>query len=506
MMSLLAWLLMAALAGAAPERAQKPKLVVVIVADQFRYDYLTRFRADYKEGLHTLLEKGAVFTNAYFEHFPTVTAIGHSAILTGATPSVSGIIGNDWYDRETSTQVTSVSDPAVSNVGGSGGGGASPRRLLVSTVGDEMKIASGGRSCVIGVSLKDRAAILMAGHLADAAYWYEGSSGRFVTSTYYRSHLPDWVVQFNSTAAGQYKGAQWLGRKLPDDERAYSALVATPFGNDLLEAFAEAAVKNEELGSREATDLFAISFSSNDYVGHQYGPDAAEVRDISIETDQAIGKLFRFLDQQIGGRNILYVFTADHGVAPMPEGSAGRGIPGGRMPAGVIQTTVQAALAKRFGEGKWILSPSEHSLYLNRPLIREKKLSIAEVCGAAREAIEGIPRVFRVYTGEQLASRAMYEDLVGRRVLNGHHTSRGADIYILLEPYWMFGRSGTTHGTAYSYDAHVPIILMGPGIRPGRYDQTVTLNDLAPTLSSLLDVEPPSGSVGRVLTEALLSR
>ncbi len=499
-------LLMATSVAVAAEARQKPKLVVVIVADQFRYDYLTRFRAEYKEGLYTLLNQGAVFTNAYFEHFPTVTAIGHSAILSGATPSVSGIIGNDWYDRESSRQVTSVSDPTVSNIGGGGGGGASPRRLLVSTVGDEMKMDSGGKSRVIGMSMKDRAAILPVGHMADVAYWYEGSSGRFVTSTYYRADLPDWVKEFNARAADQYKGAQWLGRKLPDDEKAYSALLATPYGNDLLEAFAETAIKNEKLGSGPATDLLSVSFSSNDYVGHQYGPDAAEVRDVSIRTDRAIGRLFRVLDEQVGMKDVLLVFTADHGVAPMPDGPEGGRIPGGRMPAGIIQSTVHAELSRRYGEGKWIVSPSEHSLYLNRPLIREKKLTLAEVSEAAREVLAGIPHVFRVYTGEQLANRAMYEDLVGRRVLNGHHTSRGADVYILLEPYWMFGRSGTTHGTAYSYDAHVPVIFIGPGIRPGRYDQTIAVNDIAATLSSLLDVEPPSGSVGRVLTEALLPR
>ena len=505
MRCLFAFLLLAASVAAAAEPVGKPRLVVVIVADQFRYDYLSRFRTEYKDGLDTLLKRGAVFTNAYYEHFPTVTAIGHSTILTGATPSVSGIIGNDWYDRTTSGQVTSVSDPAVSMLGG-GQGGASPRRLLVNTVGDEMKAASGGKSRVIGVSMKDRGAILPAGHMADAAYWYDGASGHFVTSTYYRPDLPEWVKEFNAKAADQYKGAQWLGRKLPEDEKAYSALMASPFGNDLLEAFAEAVIKNEGLGKGPATDLLSVSFSSNDYVGHQFGPDAAEVREVSIGTDRAIGRLFRALDQQVGMQNLLVVFTADHGVAPMPDGPPGRRIPGGRMPAGIIQTTVQAELTKRYGEGKWIVSPSEHSLYLNRPLIQEKKLTVAEVSEAAREALFGVPHIFRVYTGDQLANRAIYEDLVGRRVLNGHHAVRGADVYILLEPYWIFGRSGTTHGTAYSYDAHVPVVFMGGAVRPGRYDQTVTVNDVAPTISSLLDVEPPSGSTGRVLIEALLPR
>ena len=498
-------LLLAASIATAAETPPKPKLVVVIVADQFRQDYLTRFRDDYKAGLDRLLRNGAVFTHAYHEHFPTVTAIGHSAILTGAFPSVSGIVGNDWYDRETGKQVTSVSDLQVSPVGG-GEGGASPHRLLVNTVGDETKLATAGKARVIGMSMKDRAAILPAGHLADAAYWYDGSTGRFVTSSYYRAELPDWVKDFNSKAAGQYKGMEWLGRKMPENEKVYSALLGSPFGNDLLEAFAEQAILNEKLGQGPVTDLLSISFSSNDYVGHQFGPESPQVRDISIRTDQVIGKLFQFLNAEIGMQNVLVIFTGDHGVAPMPDGQAGKRIPGGRMPTGIIQTNVQNELTRRYGEGNWILSPSEHSLYLNRGLIQKKNLALAEVEQAAKEAVSAIPHVFRAYTGEQLTNKASWQDLVGRRVLNGHNLSRGADVYILLDPYWMFGAAGTTHGSAFNYDAHVPVVFMGAGVRPGKYDQNVATVDIAPTLATLLEVDPPSGSAGRALTEALVPR
>ncbi len=506
MKRLISCLLLVASAAIAAETLPKPKLVVVIVADQFRYDYLTRFRDEYRSGLERLLKSGAVFTNAYHEHFPTVTAIGHSVILTGAFPCVSGIIGNDWYDRATGKQVTSVSDPRANPVGGSGVGGASPHRLLVNTVGDEMKLATSGKTRVIGMSMKDRAAILPAGHLADAAYWYDASTGSFVTSSYYRADLPDWVKEFNSKAANQYKGTEWLGRRMPENERVYEAILASPFGNDLLETFAEHAIRNEKLGQGPATDLVSISFSSNDYVGHQFGPESPQVRDICIQTDRMIGKLFQFLDDQLGMQNVLVIFTGDHGVAPMPDGQPGRMIPGGRMPAKIVQTTVQTELTRRYGEGNWILSPSEHSLYLNRDLIQRKNLPLAEVEQAAREAVSGIPHVFRAYTGEQLTNKASWQDLVGRRVLNGHNLSRGADVYILLDPYWMFGAAGTTHGTAFNYDAHVPVVFMGAGVRPGRYDQNIATVDIAPTLAALLEVDPPSGSAGRVLTEAFAPR
>ena len=506
MKRLISCLLLAAATATAAETTPKLKLVVVLVVDQFRYDYLTRFQGEYKAGLDRLAKNGAVFTNAYLEHFPTVTAIGHSVVLTGAFPSVSGIIGNDWYDRESAKQVTSVSDPQTNLLGGTGGGGASPRRLLVSTVGDEMKLATGGKARVIGMSMKDRAAILPVGHLADVAYWYDGSTGSFVTSSYYRADLPDWVKEFNSKAANQYKGMEWLGRKMPENEKAYLAILGSPFGNDLLEAFAEQAIRSEKLGQGPVTDLISISFSSNDYVGHQFGPESPQVRDICIRTDQEIGKLFQFLDAQVGMESVLVVFTADHGVAPMPDGQPGRRIPGGRMPAGIVQNKVQAELTRRYGEGIWIVSPSEHSLYLNRELIQKKNLALAEVEQTAKEAASGMPHIFRVYTGEQLTNKALWQDLVGRRVLNGHSLSRGADVYILLEPYWMFGAAGTTHGTAFNYDAHVPVVLMGPGIRPGKYDQRVAANDIAPTLATLLEVDPPSGSAGRVLVEALAPR
>jgi predicted AlkP superfamily pyrophosphatase or phosphodiesterase len=486
--------------------AEKPKLILAIAVDQFRYDYLLRFRSEYKQGLDRLLTRGAVFSNAYYEHFPTVTAIGHSTYLTGATPALSGIVANDWFDREAGKTVTSVSDDSVKMLGGDGDGGASPHRLLVSTVGDELKMSNGARSRVIGMSLKDRSAILPAGHMADGAFWFDEKNGSFVSSTYYFPALPAWVDVFNQEhPVDRYKGARWQGGQLPQETGAnlYRAVYGSPFGNELLEALAERAVVSEKLGQRDATDLLAISFSSNDAIGHAVGPDSPEVHDVSVRTDQVFGKLFQFLDGKIGIDNVLVIFTADHGVAPVPEVNQARKMPGGRMIPRIVHDTVQAELTKKYGAGDWISSPSEHTLYLNLDLIRQKKLDRAEVNATAAAEARAIPHVFRVYTREQLINGYAMEDEVGRRVANGFYERRGADVYVLLESYWMFSAHGTTHGSTFNYDAHVPVIFMGPGIKPGRFDERIAVNDIAPTLATLLGIETPSGSVGRALAEII---
>ncbi|PYQ13328.1 MAG: hypothetical protein DMF80_15595 [Acidobacteria bacterium] len=492
----------------APAAAPRPKLVLALAIDQFRYDYLTRFRAEYTGGLHRLLERGAVFTQARFQHFPTVTAIGHSTYMSGALPAVSGIIGNDWYDRATGRSVTSVSDPAEKILGGAGEG-ASPRRMLVSTVGDELKIATGSRARVIGLSLKDRSAVLPAGHMADGAFWYDPQTGLFVSSTFYFAALPDWVAGFDAgRPADAFRGARWAGGSLPPEAgpALYGAVYSSPFGNELLEALAERAVEAERLGQRGETDLLTLSFSSNDPVGHEHGPDSAEVRDVSLRTDKTLGRLFAFLEARVGMRSVLVVLTADHGVAPAPEVEAARRMPGGRLAVGSVRQAVQAALAGRWGEGQWVVSPSDHSIYLNRKLIADKKLDLDELQDAARDAAETLPHVLRAFTLHELLSGAAAGDPLGRTLVNSVQAQRSADVQVLVDPYWMFAATGTTHGSVFGYDTHVPVIFMGPGIRPGIYRREVTVNDVAPTLAEILGVETPSGAAGRVLDEVLAFR
>lgn len=509
-------LLGAALAAAlcAQTAAVKPKLVLVITVDQFRYDYLTRFQSSYNAGLARLWKQGAVFTDAHYEHFPTVTAIGHAAILSGATPSVAGIVGNEWYDRELQKQVTSVEDPAHKLVGAEGVG-ASPRNLMVSTIGDELKMSGKGAPKVIGISIKDRSAILPVGRMADSALWFHNGTGNFVSSTYYGTQLPSWASGFNeSREADKFTGAAWSPIDDPNGEpfeamepkpgaKYWSAMQRTPFGNELLWMLASRAIEAEKLGQRDATDLLSISFSSNDYVGHDHGPDSPRVRDISIRTDRILGQLFDFIAARVGMENVLVVLTADHGVAPLPEKMQERKIPAGRLPPETVRARVQARLAELYGEGTWLLGYSGPAPFLNYALIAAKKLDPVEVRLRAAEAVRAMPHIFRVYTHDQLATGRLLDDQVDRRVRNGFYAARSSDLFIVPQPYWVFETKGTSHGTPFHYDSHVPVIFMGPGIRPGKYARRAAVNDIAPTLAALLEIEAPSGSAGRVLDEAV---
>jgi len=325
-------LLAASLLSAVPK---KPKLVLAIVIDQFRYDYLTRFRPEFHAGFDRLLTRGAVFTNANYIHFPTVTAIGHSTFLSGATPSYSGIVGNDWFDHEENKHVTSVSDGKTKLLGGTGEG-CSPRRMLVSTVGDELKMSNNSKSRVIGISLKDRAAILPAGHMANGAYWFDLKAQGFVSSTYYFQDLPGWVKDFNKGRPGdKYAGVKWLDHTLPTDiaklygDNTESPLEASPYGNELVEMLAERALAAEQLGTRDVTDVLAVSFSSNDKVGHNYGTFSPEEHDVTVQTDVILDRLLQAIDKQVGLDNVLVVLTGDHGVAPSAAEVAAHRMPGG---------------------------------------------------------------------------------------------------------------------------------------------------------------------------------
>jgi predicted AlkP superfamily pyrophosphatase or phosphodiesterase len=512
-----------------PRRAvapPKPRLVLAIVVDQFRYDYLVRFGDSYKGGLNTLLNRGAVFTNAYYDQYPTVTAVGHSTLLTGATPALSGIIENTWFDRPSGRTVTSVFDPNVKAVGGPGDG-ASPHRLMASTVCDQMKMARANTPLekpttkCFGVSLKDRSAILTNGHMADAAYWFD--DGKWLTSTYYMNALPGWVADVNATNPGErYKGQGWRALNAPADSkpfvqlpneinsRYWTALDSTPWGNELTLEFALRAVDAERLGQRAGeTDVLAVSFSSNDVYGHAAGPDDPGVRDLSVRTDEQIGRLLAAVDRKVGLANTIVVFSADHGVAPTAEAQAARKMPGGRLSANVAGKAMDDALNARYGTtGTWIVANGGLFPYLNHTRIASEKRDLAEVRRLAADAVRALPiatsHIARVYTPEQILSGMGPADAIDRRVRNGYHPARSGDLIIVYEPYYYIGTgTGTTHGSPYSYDTHVPLIFMGPGINPGRYNAEVKVNDAAPTLATLLGVETPATATGRVLTEML---
>ncbi|MGC2658285.1 MAG: alkaline phosphatase family protein [Bryobacteraceae bacterium] len=519
----LTFLILASFLRAAPET--RPKLVVAIIIDQFRYDYLTRFRSEYHGGLDQLMTRGADFTNAFYTQVPTVTAVGHSIFLSGAMPSLSGIVGNSWYDREEGKIVTSVCDWDQKTVGGhqeeqgpkcTDSDPASPKRLLVSTIGDELRDVN-ENSKVIGVSIKARAAIMPSGHRANAAYWFDDVSGDFVSSTYYMAKLPAWAEAYNNRnepaifVKRPWKGfPKWHFEAAAGSLRAYGKLAASPWGNELIEHFAEQAIDGEQLGQRGVTDLLTVSFSSNDYVGHAVGPDAPEVKDMAVRTDALLADLFRTIDQKVGLANVLVVLSADHGVAPAPSTHEAKKMPGGYI-NGDLEGVVNSALDARFGKADWLIhGTGETSLYFNHKALDAartadgKPVDERQVLNAAKQALMETPslHIARVYTRDQLDS-GVTGDLIAQAEMNGYNERRSGDLAVVFEPFYVPGTSGTSHFSPWAYDRHVPILFMGPGIRSGRYDMTVAPVDIAPTLATMLDIQTPAGSEGRVLTEML---
>jgi hypothetical protein len=369
-------------------------------------------------------------------------------------------------------------------------------------------------SRVISVSLKDRSAVLMGGRMADLALWWDKQEGAIVSSTWYAEALPQWVADFNAARhADAWLGREWrvggngtLLARLPDSPGPayYAAVYGTAFGTDLLASLAEAALQGEGLGTRDGTDILAVSFSSNDSVGHAVGPHSAAVEDITIRTDLALGRLLEAVEQRVGLSRTLVVVTADHGVAPVPEQMRQWRMPSGRLTRETLEAIASQALERSFGPGAWLEGRAGSALYLNLDLVAERKLDPRAVEGVLARAIESVPQTWRAYTRSQLLEARVPPDPWSRRVLLSFDAERSGDVEILLEPYWMADPDGTTHGSPYSYDTHIPLMLMGPGIRPGRYFDRVALNDLAPTLSTLLGIETPSGSSGRALSEILV--
>ncbi len=545
------WSLAFALRVTPLRAAAPPDLVVVISLDQFRHDYLERFRPFFSPGgFNLLLEHGANFADCHFQHSITKTAPGHAVMLTGVHANLNGIIANDWIDRGSFERVSCVGDPAEQIVGLPPPTaarlpgyldpylGRSPRNLLVTTVGDTLKLDRGGRPKVIGISNKDRAAILMSGKLADAAYFME--AGHMVTSTYYMKQLPAWVKAWNDAdkarayfgqtwdrvlpaadyaiqgaddAPGEFDGAG-LGRSFPkkitggDDTPTpnfYETIFRTPFSSELLADFACAVVENEQLGRRGVTDLLCVSFSATDYIGHDYGPDSHEVMDNVIRTDRILEKFFQFLDAKVGLQHCTIILTADHGTAPLPEHvtelSQGR-IPAGRIDLKQMLVTLEAALDRKFGpragHGGWLVTDDAWLLVLPDAL-KEKNLTSAAVQTVVRDTLLTLDFVEVAYTREQLEAGEVRGEL-GQRALLSFNRERSGDVFYQAKPYFVNKEKyGTNHGTPYDYDTHVPLLWYGVGVKPGLYSARVGMDDLAPTLAHLLALPAPPLSNGHVL-------
>jgi predicted AlkP superfamily pyrophosphatase or phosphodiesterase len=530
---------------------QRPRLVLLIAVDQFRYDYLERFGDLFAaNGLRRLLRDGASWAECNYDHVPTETAPGHATMLTGAWPSETGIIANDWFDRVEGRRVNNVEDDAVRALGGGDKETASsPHNLLCSTLGDELKLATNRRAKVIGVSFKNRAAILPAGRMADAAYWLGAQNGEFVSSTYYFERLPEWVARFNAAhPADKFFGAKWE-RLLPAAEyerRAgrddapwekgdgktsytfphvldgglqkpgpafYDALGYSPYTNDLLLSFAEAAITGERLGEDADTDVLTVSFSANDLVGHRYGPYSQEVMDVTLRVDRQIAQLLSFVDERVGLNNTVVVFTADHGVAPSPEHAAELHLPGARIKIADVLAAVRKSVRARYGKGgerdttaDYVQTFSNGQLYFNQSALERDGVRAEEIERVAGEAALTVPGVSRYFTRTQmLAGAAAPGDGVARRVLHGYNPRRSGDVVVIPEAFKYLADyvSVATHGGPYTYDTHVPLVIMGGGVAAGRYLTPATPADIAPTLARILNIQAPSNAAGRVLSEAI---
>ena len=545
------------------QRVKRPRLVLLIAVDQFRYDYLERFGDLFgPNGFRRLLRDGASWTQSNYDHIPTYTAPGHATMMTGAYPAETGIVGNEWPDRATGKNVSSVSDTTVTLIGGAPNEAASsPRRLMCSTVGDELRLVTNDRSKVIGISIKDRAAILPAGRHANAAYWFSWNNGNMVSSTYYFNDLPTWVVSFNNShPADKYFGKKWE-RLLPESEylkRAgadappwenigkiagdtntfphtvtggaattgsafYNALDFTPFSNDLLVSFTEQALVSEQLGQDDDTDVLSVSFSANDYVGHRYGPYSQEVMDVTLRVDQQIGTLLDFVNAKVGLSNSIVIFTADHGVAPIPEHAAALGLGGARIRGDDVMKALRSAISARYNPQNKTPDPTadyiykyEYSgalrdaftngnVYFNYDALKRDGVSLDDITEVVGRAALTVPGIARFFTRSQLQrGETSITDPIERRALHGFYPSRSGDLVLIPEPYKYLNETITaTHGSPYSYDTNVPTVIMSSGIIPGRYYEAASPADIAPTVCALLGITKPSAATGRVLTEAL---
>jgi predicted AlkP superfamily pyrophosphatase or phosphodiesterase len=507
--------------------------------DQFRADYLVRFADQFVPGgFRRLLDGGAVFANAHYAHIPTYTACGHATFMSGASPSFNGIVGNEWFERETGRRVTSVTDDKVKELGGDGAATSfSPVRLIGSTLGDELRLASGGQSKVVGIAFKDRSAILPAGKRPNGAYWFDDKVGAFVSSTYYFNELPGWVSKFNrDVRPDRYFGAKWdrllpeeaYRRSRPDNapeetarygntfpytinggettpgQKFYTRFEMTPFANDYAIEFAKLAIENEGLGADDVTDLLTISFSPNDLLGHSYGPYSQEMQDMTLRTDRLLADFFSYLDRRVGLNRTQIVLSSDHGIPPIPDQLRDMGL-GGRIDGKAITGAVQTALKAGFGEEKWVSDFVNSNIYLDEGTLERKKANREDVERTACAAVLKVAGVSACFTRSELLKGELRHNRITSSVAHGFYSSRSGDLIVVPQPFFFFYAETiiTTHGTAYSYDTHVPVIFFGPGITPGTYFGECSPADIAPTLSALLGLTPPSNSEGRVLAEAI---
>jgi predicted AlkP superfamily pyrophosphatase or phosphodiesterase len=524
---------------------ERPKLVVGIVVDQMRQEYLYRFYDKFgQQGFKRLINDGFMLRNAHYNYAPTVTGPGHASVYTGTTPAIHGIIGNEFYDKLSRQFVNCVEDTLYKPVGNDAANGhLAPSRLLSSTVTDELKLFTQKRAKVIGVSIKDRGAILPAGHMANAAYWYDSKSGKFISSTYYMNTLPEWVTKFNAqNLAEKYLSQDWqtllpieqYTESGPDDspyERKFASkekstfpyklsqlrgkndnfglLTSTPFGNDYVTQMAFATIAGEQMGKDNTTDFLCISYSSTDAVGHAKGPNAVEIEDTYLRLDRNIEELLKKLDSEVGQGMYTVFLTADHAVADVPQYLKDSRIPAGYFSEDHLKAKLDEYLATFYPGKSFIDNISNQQIFLKHETFsKDPRTSgmdfylVTELIGKYLMATEGIANYF---TEATLRQGNYGEDGLKGKVIRGYNAKRSGDIAFIFDPGWLEAGSiqGTTHGSGYTYDTHVPVLFYGYGIKRGSTVKPHTITDVAPTISALLKIKFPSGATGQPISEIL---
>ncbi|MFD1162675.1 alkaline phosphatase PafA [Hwangdonia seohaensis] len=513
----------------------KPKLVVGIVVDQMRYDYLTRFENKFGTGgFMRMINEGFNCKNNHFNYVPTYTGPGHASVYTGTTPKYHGIIGNNWYDKEIKTSVYCAGDDEVQSVGTSASSGQmSPHRMKTTTFGDENRLFTQMRGKTIGVSIKDRGAVLPAGHTANAAYWFQGKDeGNWISSTFYMNDLPKWVKDFNAeksvskyltewntlydintytesgsdlnTFEGGFKGKEtatfpYQLDVLKDENGGYDLLKATAYGNSLTTDFALAALQGEQLGQDNDTDVLAVSYSSTDYVGHNFGVNSKEVQDTYIRLDKDLERLFNALDAQVGKGNYTVFLTADHAAIDVPAYLKSVKIPAGYLDNKKTKKQFEAFMESTFKDSNLIENVSNNQIFLNREKIKALGLNLTDVQNAIVNELITYDHIDKVYTATTMRS-TQFTKGIEALLQKGFNQKRSGDVIIVPEPAFIsYHKTGSTHGSGLNYDTHVPLLFFGNGIKHGQTLQKTEITDIAPTMSALLGISFPNGAIGKPL-------
>ncbi|OKS89365.1 alkaline phosphatase PafA [Mucilaginibacter polytrichastri] len=528
--------------AAASTSLAHPKLVVGIVIDQMRWDYLYRYYDRYQTGgLKRMLNEGFTCENTQIDYLPTETGPGHSCIYTGSVPAIHGIASNDFIEQATGRHMYCAGDSTVQSVGTTSlAGQMSPRNLQVTTITDELRLSTNFRSKVIGISLKDRGAILPAGHTANAAYWFDDVSGNFISSTYYMTDLPAWVKTFNASGKlQQYLSQKWnplypidtyvqsnpdnspyegkyRGENAPvfphdlsviskKENNGNSAIRSSPFGISLSVDFAEKAIESEKLGQNTVTDFLTLSLSSTDYVGHQFGPNAIETEDVYLRLDKDLAAFFSYLDAKVGKGNYTAFLTADHGAAHNPKFLQDHGVPAGYVNPGAMARDLNALLEKKFDAKGLVLDANNYMVNLNNVLIKSKGLSPDAIIAESVNWLSQQPGVLYAVNMQNVEQQSLPE-WIKSRVINGYSKDYSGAIQVILKPGYYAGSpnaTGTTHGTWTPYDTHIPLVFMGWGVQHGSLNRETHMTDISATMAAILHIQMPDGCIGKPITELI---